>query len=73
MRSEDLDRVFQMFTQVEGPGSGGLGIGLALVKGIAELHGGRVQASSDGPGRGSTFTVTLPLAAGVESGVHEYA
>lgn len=62
MQPEDLERVFQMFAQVEGPGSGGLGIGLALVKGIAELHGGRVQAHSDGPGRGSTFTVTLPLA-----------
>jgi signal transduction histidine kinase len=64
MRSDDLQRVFQMFTQLNGPGSGGLGIGLALVRGIAELHGGRVEAHSDGPGRGSRFRVALPLAAG---------
>jgi signal transduction histidine kinase/CheY-like chemotaxis protein len=62
MRREDLDRVFEMFTQVAGPGSGGLGIGLALVRGIAELHGGRAEAQSDGPGRGSEFRITLPLA-----------
>ncbi len=57
----DLDRVFEMFTQVGGPGSGGLGIGLALVRGIVELHGGRVEAHSKGPGSGSEFRVRLPL------------
>jgi signal transduction histidine kinase len=62
MRPEDLDCVFDMFTQVAGPGSGGLGIGLALVRGIAELHGGRAEARSEGPGRGSEFRITLPLA-----------
>jgi signal transduction histidine kinase len=62
MRTEDLERVFEMFTQVGGPGSGGLGIGLALVRGIAELHGGRAEARSDGPGLGSEFRVRLPLA-----------
>jgi signal transduction histidine kinase len=60
--ADDLERVFDMFTQVGGPGSGGLGIGLALVRGIVELHGGRVEASSDGTGRGSEFRVFLPLA-----------
>jgi signal transduction histidine kinase len=66
----DLERVFEMFVQIDGPGSGGLGIGLALVRGIVELHGGRVEARSDGPGRGSTFRVTLPAAAalGAETG-----
>ncbi|MBN1239369.1 MAG: hybrid sensor histidine kinase/response regulator [Gammaproteobacteria bacterium] len=58
---QDLDRVFELFVQVRQRGSG-LGIGLALVTRIVEMHGGRVSASSDGPGRGSTFTVHLPVA-----------
>jgi signal transduction histidine kinase/ActR/RegA family two-component response regulator len=62
--SADLERIFEMFTQVGGPGSEGLGIGLALVRGIVELHGGRVDARSDGPGRGSRFRVTLPISTG---------
>ena len=56
----DLARVFDMFTQVGGPGSGGLGIGLAIVRGIVELHDGAVTALSDGHGRGSSFVVRLP-------------
>lgn len=57
-----LDTIFDMFTQAERPGEqAGLGIGLALVKTIVELHGGSVQASSDGIGKGSEFTVRLPL------------
>jgi PAS domain S-box-containing protein len=58
-----LPRVFEMFAQAT-PAlertEGGLGIGLALVRGIVELHGGSVHAASDGPGRGSTFTVRVP-------------
>jgi CheY-like chemotaxis protein len=56
--------VFDLFTQAERTpdrSQGGLGLGLALVKSIVHLHGGEVTAHSDGPGKGSTFTVTLPL------------
>jgi PAS domain S-box-containing protein len=61
---EMLEIIFQMFTQVSAPGVSrqGLGIGLALVKEIVELHGGSVQASSRGPGLGAEFVVRLPLA-----------
>jgi PAS domain S-box-containing protein len=61
--ADALPRVFDMFSQVDRSierATGGLGIGLALVKGLVEMHGGRVSAESDGPGRGSTFTVQLP-------------
>ena len=56
-------RVFDLFVQGEGPderGTKGLGIGLTLVKHLAELQGGRAFAASAGPGAGSVFTVTLP-------------
>jgi PAS domain S-box-containing protein len=56
-----LEAIFGMFTQVRAPTNVGLGIGLALVKNIVELHGGTVQARSDGLDKGSTFTVRLPL------------
>lgn len=62
-----LERIFDMFTQVDRSTErtqGGLGIGLMLVKRLTELHGGSVRAHSDGPGKGSTFTVRLPLASG---------
>lgn len=59
----DLPSLFKMFSQVgDRPTGGGLGIGLALVKGVVELHGGRIEARSEGLGRGSEFLVTLPLA-----------
>jgi PAS domain S-box-containing protein len=63
-----LPHLFEMFTQVERSlrrSQGGLGIGLALVRRFVEMHGGSVQVHSDGPGRGSEFTVRLPLAAEV--------
>jgi PAS domain S-box-containing protein len=63
--SEHLEGVFQMFNQVNRTldrAQGGLGIGLALVRELVTLHGGTVKAGSAGPGRGSTFTVRLPLA-----------
>jgi PAS domain S-box-containing protein len=64
-----LPRIFERFTQEsasEGPGAAGLGIGLALVKDLVALHGGRVEASSEGPGLGSTFSIYLPVEAEAE-------
>jgi PAS domain S-box-containing protein len=58
-------RLFQLFAQDASSAQrsqGGLGIGLSLVKGLVELHGGRVEAKSDGPQTGSEFIVYLPLA-----------
>ena len=60
-----LPRVFEIFTQgklAQGRSQGGIGIGLSLVKGLVELHGGSVAAYSDGPGQGSEFVVRLPVA-----------
>jgi PAS domain S-box-containing protein len=65
-----LAHIFQMFSQVEDAYSrseGGLGIGLALVKGLVTLHGGSIEAFSDGPGAGSEFVVTLPIDRGLYS------
>jgi len=62
-----LDTVFEMFSQLEPAlerAKGGLGIGLALVRGIVELHGGSIRAESAGQHQGSTFVVSLPLSAG---------
>jgi signal transduction histidine kinase len=59
-----LSHIFTSFTQADRSrdrSPGGLGLGLALVKGLVELHGGEVRAYSDGPGRGSEFVVLLPL------------
>ena len=59
-----LDTVFDLFSQLPPALSlaqGGLGIGLSLVRGLAELHGGSISAHSDGVGQGSTFTLRLPL------------
>jgi CheY-like chemotaxis protein/two-component sensor histidine kinase len=59
-----LTGIFQMFSQVEhslNRSQGGLGIGLTLVKRLVELHGGRIEARSDGPGKGSEFVVRLLL------------
>ncbi len=59
---DKLELIFEMFTQAHTlMGSPGLGVGLAVVKTIVELHGGSVQARSDGVGKGSSFTVRLPL------------
>jgi two-component system CheB/CheR fusion protein len=63
---EMLPRIFEMFTQVDsstGRSQGGLGIGLTLARRLIEMHGGKVEAHSDGPGRGSEFVVRLPALA----------
>ena len=58
-----LERVFEPFVQADGS-SVGLGLGLALVKTLVEMHGGGVRAHSAGPGHGACFTITLPIADG---------
>ncbi len=64
--ADALPRIFDMFSQVDRSierATGGLGIGLALVKGLVEMHGGTVEAASPGEAGGSTFTVRLPALA----------
>ncbi|HYG77079.1 MAG TPA: PAS domain S-box protein [Planctomycetota bacterium] len=63
---EFISRLFNRFSQYDSSSTrshGGLGLGLAIVRHIIELHGGTVEAASAGPGKGSTFTITLPQAA----------
>jgi PAS domain S-box-containing protein len=74
--ADALASVFDMFSQLEPAlvrAKGGLGIGLALVRGIVELHGGTVAADSAGPGMGSRFSLRLPLAEGCEGSVQRPA
>lgn len=66
IRKEFLPYVFERFRQADGASTrshNGLGLGLTLVKHLAELHGGTVAVASEGEGKGATFTVELPLAA----------
>lgn len=63
LTSEDMQRAFGRFARLSARPTGGeaaTGLGLSIVKGLVELHGGRVWAESEGPGRGSTFVVELP-------------
>ena len=65
IRSEMLERIFDVFTQDQSPTGtemqSGLGIGLALARTVVALHGGRITAQSEGPGKGSCFDIVLPL------------
>jgi PAS domain S-box-containing protein len=61
IEAQELPRVFDMFSR--GKRSSGLGIGLALARRLAEMHGGTIAAASAGPGQGAEFSVRLPLAA----------
>jgi PAS domain S-box-containing protein len=64
LAADQLPHIFQMFTQVDRSlerSQGGLGIGLTLVHRLVEMHGGSVEATSEGPGKGSEFVVRLPL------------
>jgi signal transduction histidine kinase len=63
--ADSLQTIFELFLQLEAPGTrsaGGLGIGLALARDLAKLHGGAIEAHSAGPGLGSEFVVRLPRA-----------
>ncbi len=67
-----LPRIFEAFTQADTTlerSKGGLGLGLLLVKGVIEMHGGTVSAASEGPGKGAELTVRLPLAVDVAPSV----
>lgn len=69
---EDLPGVFDMFAQIPTPRErvrAGLGIGLALTRGLVEMHGGQIAADSEGRGKGSRFTVRLPLAKALAASV----
>ena len=64
IRAHQLPMIFELFTQLEGTSDrtqSGLGIGLALVRQLVEMHGGSIAAYSEGPGKGSEFVVRLPL------------
>ncbi|HSQ04962.1 MAG TPA: ATP-binding protein, partial [Burkholderiales bacterium] len=68
---EELSRIFDMFSQADAAARGtrhGLGIGLGLARGVVTMHGGQLDARSEGAGKGSEFHLKLPLAASVEPG-----
>jgi CheY-like chemotaxis protein len=65
---ENIDRIFELFAQVDRKidrGQGGLGVGLTLVQRLVRLHGGSIEAHSDGPGCGTEFVVRLPISEGM--------
>ena len=68
---EKLDAIFEMFTQVHGAATGGLGIGLALAQRLAKLHGGSIGAHSAGADKGSEFVVRVPLSVATQPAVEK--
>ena len=73
---DEPERIFDAFVQgadATGRARGGLGIGLTLVRSLVELHGGTVEAHSDGPGTGCEFVVRLPLRPATQSGSDDAA
>jgi signal transduction histidine kinase len=65
IRKEDLVKVFDLFSDIKKPGNiKGTGLGLSVAKGIVEAHGGKIEAFSEGEGKGATFTVILPKSNG---------
>ena len=73
---DQLEAIFEVFNQAPtglDRTKGGLGLGLALVRALVNMHGGSVQAYSEGPGKGSAFTVTLPLVAAPAHEVQPHA
>jgi len=76
IRPEMLPHVFELFTQLDrtnGRTQGGLGIGLALVRQLVQMHGGSVSAASDGPGKGAEFVLRLPVLSVAAEEDHEPA
>ncbi|MBI5546176.1 MAG: response regulator, partial [Deltaproteobacteria bacterium] len=74
--SETLQRLFQPFAQADRSldrSRGGLGLGLVLVKGLVELHGGEIHAHSDGPGTGAYFRTKLPIVPAGAVSIHRPA
>lgn len=59
--AEDFQRIFERFYRADRSAPGGMGVGLSIARSIARMHGGDVAVASDGPGRGSVFTLTLPI------------
>ena len=66
IRKQELGRIFEMFYRVRNPGENirGTGLGLYIVKSVVSAHGGKISVESEGPGKGSTFHITLPLPGG---------
>jgi signal transduction histidine kinase len=74
--ADRIHTIFELFAQAEnaiGRSQGGMGIGLALVRTLVDLHGGSIRASSDGIGKGSEFVIRLPLATGAPATVAQHA